>query len=606
LKGEEKVKNRMTSISLAVMLALSVGLIGCGGEQIPDYSLTISSTEGGSVTTPGEGTFSYDEVTVVSLVAEPDEGYQFVQWTGDVTTIGNVNAAITIITTNDDYEITANFEETPSVTFAIAGPMSDFQGQMQWDGALIAADEINAAGGVIINGTKCPVELVKVETKETTEGEDGSTGITNLEAVIDNVDFVVGGFNTENVVVYREVAMDAHKIFMNCGAASGSLQYSAVEDYDRYKYWFKSSPYNGVFVVKSLLKMTATVGMVLRQTLKGYGDAVAEDYRVPGDGRLRVHILMEDAPWCAGVLAAGQMYLPLIGFNVIGTTLVSAEASDITSELSAIAATKPHIIFTAFRGPVSDVYSTQKAELGIPAMTIGINVPGELKSHWANTDGKCNGEIMLTTWAEGLQNTAKTAAFFDAFVAKTGEYPHYTAGTYDAIYQLKEAIEAVSAAHGWDNIADVVDPANIDALIQYLETSFYTGAAGTIAYYPMPAVTLNATPPGLSALSEAQVLSLYDLASYDKTYVQSVWRCGYVTTTQYPDPEPHIAHDIIYGPGYQTGIGSQWQDGHKVGIWPLDLGDEYDAGWTDQYGNWNFEYPGTVDVVIPIEGFLGS
>jgi hypothetical protein len=40
------------------MLALSVGLIGCGGEEIPEYNLTISSNEGGKVTTPGEGTFS--------------------------------------------------------------------------------------------------------------------------------------------------------------------------------------------------------------------------------------------------------------------------------------------------------------------------------------------------------------------------------------------------------------------------------------------------------------------------------------------------------------------------------------------------------------------
>ena len=104
-------------------------------------------------------------------------------------------------------------------------------------------------------------------------------------------------------------------------------------------------------------------------------------------------------------------------------------------------------------------------------MTIGINVIGELKSHWADTDGKCNGEIMLDSWAEGLRNTAKSTAFSDAFVAKTAEYPIYTALTYDAIYQLKEAIEAVSAAHGWDDIADVVDPDNIDTLIQYLETS---------------------------------------------------------------------------------------------------------------------------------------
>ena len=73
-------------------------------------SLTISSTEGGSVTTPGEGTFIYGNNTVVALVAQPDEGYQFVKWTGNVSTITDVNAASTTIAMNSSYSVTANFE----------------------------------------------------------------------------------------------------------------------------------------------------------------------------------------------------------------------------------------------------------------------------------------------------------------------------------------------------------------------------------------------------------------------------------------------------------------------------------------------------------------
>jgi hypothetical protein len=43
------------------------------------------------------------------LVAEPEESYRFVCWTGDVGTIANVYAAQTKITMNDDYSITARF-----------------------------------------------------------------------------------------------------------------------------------------------------------------------------------------------------------------------------------------------------------------------------------------------------------------------------------------------------------------------------------------------------------------------------------------------------------------------------------------------------------------
>jgi len=77
------------------------------------YDLTISSTAGGNVTTPGEGTSTYGQGTVVDLVASPDSGYRFVSWTGDVGTIGNTTAASTTITMNGNYSITANFEAAP-------------------------------------------------------------------------------------------------------------------------------------------------------------------------------------------------------------------------------------------------------------------------------------------------------------------------------------------------------------------------------------------------------------------------------------------------------------------------------------------------------------
>jgi len=74
------------------------------------YSLTISSTPGSSVTTPGEGIFVYAANTTVPLFAEPGEHYHFGNWTGNVSTIADVYAASTNITMYDSYSITANFE----------------------------------------------------------------------------------------------------------------------------------------------------------------------------------------------------------------------------------------------------------------------------------------------------------------------------------------------------------------------------------------------------------------------------------------------------------------------------------------------------------------
>jgi branched-chain amino acid transport system substrate-binding protein len=479
----------------------------------------------------------------------------------------------------------------PSITFAIAGAMNDVTGKHALWGAELARDEINKGAGVNVDGVYHKIELKQVDTNEVSGTPD--EGVTALQAVIDDVDFVLGGWQLQNVVVYREVAMDAQKIFMDCGVAAGILQGSVVTNYNRYKYWFKVTPQNEFFLLSSLFKIMGTFTGSLKDKLIAAGDTVLEEYRLSEESQVRVAIISEDAAWCSGLVILLEGQARARGYDVVGSWKVSPTATDISAELTEIEGKHPHIIIPVFWGLVGTVYSVQKANLGIPAITIGFNQPDVEKSHWADTGGKCNGEIMLVdTWAEGLENTAKTTAFFNAFVAKTGEYPFYTAATYDTILSLKVAIEAVSAANGWKTIAKVVDPANIDVLIKYMEdpSHAYTGSAAKTAWYPMPEAG--------NALSEAQVRALYpDLA----TYVQSQWLVASSAMAG-----AHIAHDTVYGPGYETRIGSQWQDGKKVGVWPVDLGDAYDAALTDQYGCWNFEYPGTVDVLIPIEGFLAS
>ncbi|UCG82059.1 MAG: hypothetical protein JSW38_07515 [Dehalococcoidia bacterium] len=102
--------------------ALVAGMAGCFTPFRTQYQLTISSTEGGEVTTPGEGIFTYWGGTVVNLVAEPDEGFGFATWTINACTcnIADIHAASTSITINNDYSIIANFGEISRVQYQLA------------------------------------------------------------------------------------------------------------------------------------------------------------------------------------------------------------------------------------------------------------------------------------------------------------------------------------------------------------------------------------------------------------------------------------------------------------------------------------------------------
>jgi hypothetical protein len=68
-------------------------------------TLTIYSAAGGSVTTPGEWVFEYDEGTEVTLEATPYEGYHFTHWSGSVSSTSNP----LYLTMDRDYDVTANF-----------------------------------------------------------------------------------------------------------------------------------------------------------------------------------------------------------------------------------------------------------------------------------------------------------------------------------------------------------------------------------------------------------------------------------------------------------------------------------------------------------------
>jgi len=322
---------------------------------------------------------------------------------------------------------------------------------------------------------------------------------------------------------------------------------------------------------------------------------------VAADYALKAAIIADNLAWAydqvvviAGLLQSINVSLVHSPYWVDATGITGGMQNALTS----IAGLDPQFIIPVFSEDAGVLYDVLRASYAPNAMSVGINVMAQLKAPWSANlttappgGPACAYEVILDTWAEGLEQTEKTGPFLTAVMNFTAEeYPLNTAATYDALLGLKKAIEAVA----WYDAEEGAACAWADDIVRWMEdpANAQVTTRGLITYYPRPGTTAAGKP----ALTEAQVRSLYDLDSYNQTYTYDVkdWTMP-----------AHTTHDLAYGPGLLTGIGAQWQwDGEagqwkKVGVWPMDFGDEYDEALTDQYGCWNFAYNGTKPLVIP-------
>jgi branched-chain amino acid transport system substrate-binding protein len=503
-------------------------------------------------------------------------------------------------------ELIYTFEDG-TIVFGIAGEIGEAQGDMQVLGATMAAGAINAAGGVVIDGVAHNISVRAIDTKEV-QDETGQQGKLALQAAIDDVDFLMGAFRTEAVEVYREVAVGpngAGVIFYNCGASTEALQHSCLDDYDNYKYWFQATPFNEYQLADAVLRILNMVAIQLRDALD----------LEPG-AQLTACIVAEDLAWSRDeqvpVYEAG---LPALNITNLETYLVgSLDSASTQGAVMDIAANYPnvHFIIPVYSGTMGVVFAATLNSYitsgALAPMVVGINVLAQFKAPWADKLSEpppggvaCRYEVILDTWAEDQEQTDLTLPFLAAFMSFAHDYPMYNASTYDTSFLLKACLEAVGY------VEDGVGKAKADDMIAWLENpaNAIKMTSGYPTVYPYPGTTSG----GMPAMSEAQVRAMYgDIDSYGYTYNAADWVMP-----------PHTTHCLGFGPGdaaggkrRPTGIGAQWQwdetatQWKKVGVWPAQVYDPDTpqdelkaAGLLDQYGNWNFEHPGTKDLVLP-------
>jgi branched-chain amino acid transport system substrate-binding protein len=466
---------------------------------------------------------------------------------------------------------------TPTIKVIIAGPMAYAQGQDMLRGALLAATEI---GSFSANGTMHNFTIISCDTNEISDSAAAGAKLAiALDAESSTRRIVLGGFRTEGVNTEIPVILNRTALFMIVGAATSTLlatyytppayappvgvpYYNSTGNASSagYKYVFRASPFNSSFLVTAMFQMLKMVtdNVRIAMTWPAYN---ASDNTNPGANKtVRIGIFAESLEWAAPMILSFQQRIPLFGaafgwsLGITRTVSDQAGSSIVVPALNQLEGDKCHVILTILSGPVGTIFSQKKGELGIPAIAAGINVLGQESTFWEDTEGYCEYDILMSTWAPGVNQTSKTLPFLAAFQAAYGKFPSYTAATYDAVYNLKAAIEN----KGWNGTDASSVQASVDALIPYFEdpANKQTGTSGVNAFYPMwDGSTMRwaaAYSQYLPALTIAQLNALYAVPGYVPPGNYSAQACNYTMPS-------FTSHDLVFGTSWVTGIFVQWK-----------------------------------------------
>ncbi|MHA2037764.1 MAG: ABC transporter substrate-binding protein [Promethearchaeota archaeon] len=151
--------------------------------------------------------------------------------------------------------------EDQIIKVGIIGDMARAVGEGQRDAGLLAAEEINTAGGISFGGgKKYYIGIVWEDSDENNPILDTATAVSAAKRLINyrKPHFATGSSRTETALAYQQLFLDEKMIFWNTGAATTTLTQKVLDDYNNSKYYFQISPVNTTALAKNLITLIIT------------------------------------------------------------------------------------------------------------------------------------------------------------------------------------------------------------------------------------------------------------------------------------------------------------------------------------------------------------
>lgn len=310
-------------------------------------------------------------------------------------------------------------------------------------GAELAVKQLNENGGV--NGRT--VELISKNT-----GGEASTAKQKYQTLTlgEGVQATFGVFTSEVLLTLMDQIAEQGKIHMTTGAATPLSARKVSQNYEKYKYYFRTGPLNGIQLGQNLLDFA---GNMFSQM-----------------GWKSVALLAEDYEWTKPIYGMLSQELGNRGVDVALRQRYSSDTENFAP------------IYDDISSSGADAAFLQMAHTGVPAIVKwardrrqwgfgGIHIPSQLPSFYRQSRGAAAYSVTQNVATPQSELTEKTQPFVQAYQGEYDSMPVYTGYiTFDAVKQ-------------WANVAANEGTVDTDTVVAGLEKSSYTGTVGTIEYH---------------------------------------------------------------------------------------------------------------------------
>jgi len=284
------------------------------------------------------------------------------------------------------------------------GPLGEFA-QM---GVKLAAEEINAAGGVL--GRK--VELVIEDSVKP------QTGSAKAERLIerDKVAMIIGEISSASALAIGQVANRTKTVFINTGANSDALRGASCNPF--------------MFHIEAANSMMVTA----------VGTYLKNENMIKGK---KWYSLTADYAFGHDLFKVAKKFVTENGGQFIGEELVPTDATDFSPYLLKIRQAQPDIVASNLAGNQITNFIKQYAEYGLPFPITGFGFDTAVA--WGAGKGNFSG-IWPLIWHH-MVDTPSSKKFVDAFTKKYGKPPENQCwGDYNSLKIVAQSFTEMKSA----------------------------------------------------------------------------------------------------------------------------------------------------------------